>query len=632
MVYVDVGQNLTLDTNQKSAINVGYWIYGNTVISLWYPGSVHITPSFAPRGGMNNTSYQLSISSVQLNDAGVYILQGIKPVYYAQYTVFVEVPVSNLTLVMSNTNPIEFTSSVILTCTASGSSLTFVWMNSSSNATVNGLVQTKMNSSTVTIQNVTRHDVGPFYCIVSNHISNQNISSIKLNIRYGPSNPSITVNPERTVFKSGSVISLSCFADSNPPASYKWIHNGVVNATTEIFRLSDPNPRDSGNYTCLAYNSVTLLQASATRAVTIMDPISTVTVNAGTPIDMMNFTLGCNVSGTTDYIQWMMNGAPLNASIRIVFNDNNRTITFSPVELYDNGVYQCEASNAVSNMISPAYMLMVYYGPRSLNITSPAIIKAGVSETLICTTFSWPQSHFTWFFNNSIVAYGAEFQTGPLTTSQSGNYTCVAHNNMTNFSETKSTVITVIDPISNISVREVVTPMLNMSFTLSCDVTGTVDHIQWTMNGTYIHPDSRMTFDSSNRTVVFSSAELSDNGAYVCEASNAVSSMVSQTHTLNVNYGPWSAYIVGPSISELGSNVTFHCSSTSQPACMYTWHFNNSIVATGQTLEMNHLPLSRSGLYTCEAYNNVTKMNTTAFSQLMVIGKLHIFYSMKLIL
>lgn len=80
-------------------------------------------------------------------------------------------------------------------------------------------------------------------------------------------------------------------------------------------------------------------------------------------------------------------------------------------------------------------------------------------------------------------------------------------------------------------------PILNMTFTMSCNVTGPEDSIHWMKDNAYLQmsEDGRVSFSDGNKTLKFSSVMHSDDGPYQCLASNAVSNFTSREFLLKVN-------------------------------------------------------------------------------------------------
>lgn len=77
--------------------------------------------------------------------------------------------------------------------------------------------------------------------------------------------------------------------------------------------------------------------------------------------------------------------------------------------------------------------------------------------------------------------------------------------------------------------------ILNELFILHCEVTGSVDMIQWWKNGQLISADNTTVFDISNKTMILNPVQQSDDGDYQCEAFNYVSNMISSRYTVKVN-------------------------------------------------------------------------------------------------
>uniref|UniRef100_A0AAZ3Q0A8 Ig-like domain-containing protein n=1 Tax=Oncorhynchus tshawytscha TaxID=74940 RepID=A0AAZ3Q0A8_ONCTS len=623
-----VGSNVTLNLVPESSINIGTWSYETTTIVLFYPGGSIVSTSYQDRVSFNRSSAELSISSLQLNDSGLYTVQRMEPVLTAVVTLSVQEPISNVTLRANATDLVELNDTAIFTCSvSSGTSLSYRWMNGSSEVAASDRVWLGVGNSTLSIVSVTRYDEGPFRCEVINGISNGTSQPIGLNVRYGPSKLTMMVVPEmiigHTAYMMGSVITLSCSAQSKPAVSYKWRFNWVfLNEQSPQLSLQNTRENQTGSYTCLAHNNVTLRYATMTTMIKIVEPISAVSLNRDgkPPILDQSFTLRCEVTGPIDYIHWLINGQVISQNNRTFFSTDNKTMVINPIQFSDSGEYLCEAFNAVSNKTSMTYTLVVNFGPEKPDVTSPDIAMTGHIVTFNCSASSQPPSQFSWFLNGSPVETGSVYETGPLTLASHGEYTCVAFNNITDRNSTASKMLTIIAPVTMTMVKVIgAQPILNERFSLTCETAGTVYSIQWMRNGWPLYADNRTDFSMNNNTLIFNYVQDSDIGDYQCSASNPLSNMTSSNYRLIVNYGPEMPVITGPALGETGHNLTFNCSASSQPPSQFSWFFNGSQVVNGSVYETGPLTLASHGEYTCMAFNNVTGRNSTVSKMLIVI-------------
>uniref|UniRef100_A0A4W4E662 Ig-like domain-containing protein n=1 Tax=Electrophorus electricus TaxID=8005 RepID=A0A4W4E662_ELEEL len=651
---VAAGGNVTLTLNPATNIEAGNWLFENNVMVFWYPGNFILEGSSPGRVSFNSSSLQLSLCFLQVNDSGRYTLQGAIPPLRAEVALSVQEPITNVSLAVSQTNLVEFNDSVTFTCSAHGTPLEFSWRNRSSELTSGGSVQLSSDGRILTITNLTRYDQGPFTCIVANGISNGTSGTIYLKISYGPSNLTMIVIPKKTGYISGSNITLTCSADSSPPALFLWSNNNVfLNTSGQSLQLTNASQNQTGSYTCIAHNTVTLRYTTTNKTILILDPVSFATVlpSSNQPIFNMSFTLSCDIIGPVDSTYWEKNGLYLHSDSRIFLSNQNKTLTLTQLTLPDDGDYQCVASNSVSNMTSGSYRLMVNYGPWNTSVSGPAIAAVLSSVSLNCCASSQPPSEYTWYFNGSKVAEGTTYMTGALSLNNSGEYTCITYNNITSRSGKSLPSVRFLIPyiISSAMVLPSSNqPIFNMSFILSCDIVGPVDSTYWEKNGLYLHSDSRIFLSNKNKTLTLTQLTLSDDGDYQCVASNSVSNMTSGSYRLIVNCeftinslgqvkisadsnmtslplcfldGPWSSTISGPDIAEVGSSVTLNCSAPSRPPCEYTWYFSGSNVAKGPVFETGVLSLNSSGQYTCMAHNNITNRSSSATWNLTVIGR-----------
>ncbi|XP_026084499.1 carcinoembryonic antigen-related cell adhesion molecule 5-like isoform X1 [Carassius auratus] len=618
---VAVGSNVTISVNDTETITVGTWLFGPSILFFCYPGGVFTGSGHQNGTEFNSSTYQLTLTSVTLKNSGLYVLEALQPKASAQITLEVQEPVSNLTAFVNATNLVEFNDTVTFTCSANGTPQWFSWTNGSSTVTAGGRVVLGNGGRDFIISGVTRYDEGPFKCLVVNNISKAESQPMNLSISYGPSNLRVTASPEKSEYISGSDITLSCSADSKPTASFYWMFNGnPLDVSGPTYDLMHATQNRTGEYTCVAQNAVTLRNAAETKKINIVDPISAVTILAGnqtsSPVEGMAFDLNCNVVGPVKSIQWMKNGTYLDANNMITFSNDNSTLRFNQLTLSDDGLYQCAASNAVSNMTSLAYSLLVNYGPKNTTASGSNIAAVGSSVTFNCSSDSRPQSQYSWYFNNLNVNNGSVYVTTPLSKNDSGQYNCMAFNSITGRSGFASVTLTVYAPVSDVMVNmDNQQPIFSQPFTLTCTASGDVEQIQWMKDGTVLHAQNGITFSNDNSTLSFQNISLSDDGSYQCEASNVVSNMTSPSYDLMVNYGPWNTTISGPTVGAIGHNVTFSCSANSHPTSQYSWFLNSSKVGEGPVLTMTLSPNS-GGHYTCMASNDITHISSNASLEL----------------
>ncbi|XP_073342285.1 cell adhesion molecule CEACAM5-like [Pagrus major] len=433
----------------------------------------------------------------------------------------------------------------------------------------------------------------------------------------------MTIMPMTYIHRTGTNITLTCSAESKPSAKIQWMFDGVyLNHSGPQLKLERVVEKNSGNYQCLLHNTVTSRFASTSAMIRVLDPLASVVVNhtGGPAILHESFTMHCEVVGSVDRIQWWKNGNLIYADNTTDFSNGNKTLTLDPVQKSDNGYYKCQAFNYVSNMTSSPFMVEVNYGPYMPTIMGPNAAKTGDNVTLSCHSASHPPSTYKWFFNGSVVANMSKYYTPPLTKDMSGKYVCMASNNVTGMNSTAYTMLTVVDPITDVQLEAPMNPAIEGNYyNLTCNVTGPADHVYWMKNYEPLHEDGTTVFSMHNKTVTFKPLEYSDTGYYQCKAINAVGNMTSPPYKLLVNFGPETPIIYGPAYAETGRTAVFNCSAKSMPPSHFSWWINGSEVANTSMLTLGPLSLNMSGVYTCMASNYVTGKNSSNSKMLTVI-------------
>lgn len=500
-----------------------------------------------------------------------------------------------------------------LSCGTTGSVDSIIWMHDRSPVSTDNTRILSMDNTTLTFDPVKHSDNGHYHCVASNLLSRSTSANFTLEVFFGPMVPTI-VGPKAT--SPGENVTFTCDAASNPPSSYVWFFNDSIVASTSEF-VTPPITLDlMGMYTCMALNNITGKNTTAHTVLTVVDPIMTVNVAAPTPLPIEGhvYMLTCEVAGPAQRVSWMRNHLPLLEDSRTTFNIANKTVQFNPILYNDTGKYQCEAFNAAGNMTSPPFMLYVNFGPKTPVIKAPSYAETKQQVLFDCSAHSVPPSQYSWWFNGSQVADTSTFRTSPLTYNMSGEYTCMAHNNVTGKNSTNSKMLTVIDAVESVVITNKKLPIQYKNFTLTCEVTGPYDSIYWRRNNMNLSMDSHgATFMSHHfiegNMLHFVPLTRNDDGLYQCIATTKALSHPSNPYTLLTNYGPLEMKIYAPDSAPVGVTMYMKCYADSHPDCEYIWfHDDLNEPLLGGSILSFPVTNESDGTYICRARNPVTNI------------------------
>ncbi|XP_059194815.1 carcinoembryonic antigen-related cell adhesion molecule 5-like [Centropristis striata] len=615
----------TLTPHEHTIVTVS-WIYGGIKPVFTFTGDNITEPEYEGRITFFMSTGSLELRNLTLSDSGVYsvsiILAG-QPPQLGNTRLDVYDPVTVPVVTASSTDMMEFNSSVRLSCSSSGSSLSFLWLNSSSEVTESDRVQLTDGGTNLTITNVTRYDQGPFRCKVSNPVSSNTSEPINLSISYGPENINLTKSPPQEYYAEGSDINMTCSADSRPAAQFQWFLNGELQSDTgsELRLINIQMSQNESIYSCQAFNNKTLRYETSQPAVVSVLVLVTNVVVTSNPTDLLEFNssvrLSCSSSGRFLSFLWLNSSSEVTESDRVQLTDGGANLTVINVTRYDQGPFTCKVSNPVSEDTSEPINLSISYGPENINLTISATQEyyaEGSDITLTCSADSRPAAQFQWFLNGEMQSdTGPELSLINIQMSQSGNYSCQAFNSKTLRSlMSQPSVVSVLERISGALIKpSTILAIEGNSFNLTCEALGSVFTREWKKRDSDLILTEDMTLHDNNRVLSFSSLNKKHREIYDCIVSNPLGNDKA-TFILDVKYGPNNVTITGLHEIQFKGPLKLECSADSVPRATYIWKLNGTEIDTSYVFTKDNAEFNDSGSYICEATNAITERTSSS--------------------
>ncbi|XP_035038208.2 carcinoembryonic antigen-related cell adhesion molecule 2 [Hippoglossus stenolepis] len=436
-----------------------FWSFNDgievTNVATMSAAGLKLKPAYEGRVTLNATNGFLTLKSLTSKDSGEYtinILFNDGNTRTAEIELRVLKPVSGVIIKSNMPEAVEHNSTVILTCSAQGSFLNFIWTNGSTLIVADGkrlTVKDEEMTSTLTIAGVLRSDlIGPIFCTAANNLEKEKSPAFNLTVHYGPDNVIISPASTPQFIRAGSNFSLACSALSSPPATFSWFQNqkamevlGPVLSLGAIEKLGSVTKVE--DFTCRAQNAKTLRNVpSPAVSFAVMDAISgtkitgpTVTLIAGNS----TANLSCQaMAGTVKTTTWLKDGKPLSTSSHLVFAANMRSVIINPLQKGDRGQYTCQLSNPV-NTDQASFKMEVNFGPETAMVEGKEAVEVNEPITLTCSAESYPTANFTWKFNGTVTDVKTDkYIIMEAKYKNTGTYTCEAHNTVTGKTATGS--------------------------------------------------------------------------------------------------------------------------------------------------------------------------------------------------
>ncbi|XP_053289578.1 B-cell receptor CD22 isoform X2 [Pleuronectes platessa] len=630
--------------------------YTSTVIYSTNTLTRPVSPDFANRvkyTGSPSSSWQnansarlkprcsIWICDLRRSDSGKYSLRfegtGSWKWSSEEVTLNVEDPPTEPKLSMSS--EVTEGQTITINCTAESfpqSTLTLMKINTNNQAEI--IPETNINSRPINPVShtftVTSADAGRYFCRAQNAEVYKDSMWKKLVVKYPPTEPKLTMSSEVT---EGQTIRFTCTAESFPQSTLTLMR---IDTNNQSLRITENNlysrpinslshkinvtSADAGQYFCRAQNTEGSKNSKQQELVVKYSP-NNVTVQANPGLDVKknaSLTLSCSAESNppVSSVTWRKT---TDGREEIIQQTQTQTFRVNSTSPSDSGLYSCEATNDIGSGKSQPAEVKVRYSPNNVTVqANPGLdVKENVLLTLSCSAESNPPvSSVTWRKTTD----GREeiiqqtqtqtFRVNSASPSDSGLYSCEATNDIGSGKSQPAEVKVRYSP-NNVTVQA--NPGLevneNVSLTLSCSAESNppVSSVTWRKT-----TDGREEIIQQTQTQTFrvNSASPSDSGLYSCEATNDIGSGKSQLAEVKVRYSPNNVTVQANPGLDVKENVslTLSCSAESNPpVSSVTWRKTTDgreeiIQRTQtQTFRVNSASPSDSGLYSCEATNDI---------------------------
>ncbi|KAL4658603.1 B-cell receptor CD22 [Arapaima gigas] len=159
--------------------------------------------------------------------------------------------------------------------------------------------------------------------------------------------------------------------------------------------------------------------------------VSNTSLVEGTPMWMR-----CVLENGTEPVNYTWEQEDRDGFITKVAESNINQVNITFVNRNHTGRYRCQATNEVNRQYSDHIWLEVLFGPDVplIDVTPHSVTEQGYSVfekttvSLTCQASSNPPSQYTWFYSNSQVHTGQQYNITSILRVNSGLYSCLAQN------------------------------------------------------------------------------------------------------------------------------------------------------------------------------------------------------------
>ncbi|XP_073415578.1 hemicentin-2 isoform X1 [Dendrobates tinctorius] len=395
----------------------------------------------------------------------------------------------------------------------------------------------------------------------------------------------------------------------------------------QVLQISRVQLSNQGTYTCKVQNPA----GSAEKRIyfTVHAPPSIKEPPPGTKETTLRLggtlTLVCEPDAILEStIMWYKNGQPLNEGSGISIQNSGQRLQIRDVTASDKGLYTCKMSN-VAGDAELSYTVIIQVPTSIIHPQNETVqLMIGNSIVLSCEAEGFPPLKITWLKDgeriehngqSGVIVTGSRLQISRAQPAHTGQYTCLAHNALSEAHKDFQLLIQVAPRIFGSDLPSERIIQVTREVTLECPAEGTPPpQILWLKDGgpldLFSFPNIRLSPDG--RSLVLTSVQASDSGRYTCLARN-IAGEDTKVFVLNILAPPM--FESGDNVSETlssapGSQVTLECHASGSLPMQLTWMKDGNQLPTsrflrissgGRILRISHVQVSDAGVYTCLA-------------------------------
>ncbi|XP_071175377.1 hemicentin-2-like [Mytilus edulis] len=156
------------------------------------------------------------------------------------------------------------------------------------------------------LEHIQKNQSGDFQCQASNKVGSVQSTIINVNVQYSPFVNNVSINGSNFIVNENTTAILSCNFDGNPAPQNTWEKNNQILSDEDenkqrSYKIQPVRCEDTGNYSCVANNSIGMSSAQQSMFVTCSPRLN---LEVEQPSTKIGLSTGTNLSLTVNLIAY----------------------------------------------------------------------------------------------------------------------------------------------------------------------------------------------------------------------------------------------------------------------------------------------------------------------------------------